>query len=346
LPVDPNALPASLAIVENAPYQQHRLDVTDPEELVEAIRGSRIDARLLGRRPGVSQLERVQLPRTCLDTLRVTSPLLATGEMPADCYTLVYVRECPEEGHEFNLATRHGSGYIGFYAPGGALDAFVPAGYANATLTIPKDLLLQELASRFPEAPAEWLGKGAGVCIPEPSRRRICGLLGARLDLDRADPGWLADHAVRRNFEDDLIGVFAEAMRGSWDHPRPTVSVLLQKRYGVLRLIRDHIADHRGAPLRLDALCEVSGMSRRGLEYLFKDHFGIGVNAFVRCQRLHGARKAICDSAPGPGVVKRIALEWGFWHLGRFAHDYQACFGESPSVTLSRQRRSGIIRAM
>jgi AraC-like DNA-binding protein len=326
--------------VENNPYQQHRLDVTDPEELVEAIRGSRIDACLLGRGAGVSQLERVQLPRTCLDTIRVTSPLLATGEMPADCYTLIYVNECPEEGHSFNFATRHGPGYMGFFAPGGVLDAFVPAGYANATLTIPKDLLLQELAIRFPEAPAEWLGKGAGLRIPEPSRRRIGCLLGARREIDRADSGWLAQNVARRHFEDELIGVFAESLLCSWDCSRATVSTLRQKRYGVLRLIRDYIADHRGAPLRLDALCEVSGMSRRGLEYLFKDHFGIGVNAFVRCQRLHGARRAICNSAPVPGVVKRIALEWGFWHLGRFAHDYQACFGESPSATLSRRRRS------
>jgi len=226
------------------------------------------------------------------------------------------------------------------------VDAFLPAGYANATLTIPKDLLLQELAIRFPEAPAEWLGKGAGLRIPEPSRHRIGSLLGRRLELDRTDPSWLAGSEACRHFEEDLIGAFAEALRGSWDLPHPTVTVQVRKRYGALRLIRDHIADHRGALLRLDALCEVSGMSRRGLEYLFKDHFGIGVNAFVRCQRLHGARRAIRDSAPEPGVVKRIALEWGFWHLGRFAHDYQACFGESPSATLSRQRRSATADVM
>lgn len=266
--------------------------------------------------------------------------------MPADCYTLIYVSECPEEGHSFNFATRHGSGYIGFFAPGGMLDAFVPAGYANATLTIPKDLLLSELAIRFPEAPAEWLRKGAGLRIPEPSMRRIGRLLGARHELDRTDPGWLAENEASRHFEEDMIGVFVEALRASWDRSHPTLSAPRQKRYGALRLVREHIADHRGDPLRLDALCEVAGMSRRGLEYLFKDHFGIGVNAFIRCQRLHGARRAICNSTPGPGVVKRIALEWGFWHLGRFAHDYQTCFGESPSATLCRQGRCGITEAM
>lgn len=325
---------ASLAIVENAPYQEHRLDVTDPEELVEAIRGSRIDACLLGRRPGVSQLERVQLPRTCLDTIRVTSPLLATGEMPADCHTIIYVKECPEEGHSFNFATRHGPGYIGFFAPGGVIDAFVPAGYANASLTIPKDLLLRTLAIRFPEIPAEWLGQGAGLRIPEQSSHRINCLLDGRMELDRSDPGWLAGDEARRHFEENLIGVLVEGMRDSWSCSHPAGSVLPRKRYKALRIIRNHIADHRGAPLRLDALCEVSGMSRRGMEYLFKDHFGIGVNAFVRCQRLNGARREILATDPGPGCVKRIALNWGFWHLGRFAAEYRRIFGENPAATL------------
>ncbi len=343
LPVDPKIRPSSLATMEIMPFQHQRLDVTDPEELVEAIRGSRIDACLLGRRPGVSQLERVQLPRTCLDTIRVTSPLLATGEMPADCYTLIYVTECPQAGHSFNFSTRHGPGYIGFFAPGGVIDAFVPADYANATLTIPKKLLLHELATRFPEMPADWLENGAGFAIPEPSRRRIGALLAARGKMDETDPGWLAEAMARRAFEEELIAVFMEALRETWSRPGGTASASLRKRYGALRRIRDHIADQRGTPLRLDELCAVSGMSRRGVEYLCKEVFGIGIHAFMRCHRLHGARRSILTSHPEPGLVKRTALEWGFWHLGRFSADYRSLFGEFPSETRS-VRRGGCSR--
>jgi hypothetical protein len=34
--------------------------------------------------------------------------------------------------------------------------------------------------------------------------------------------------------------------------------------------------------------------------------------------------------------VKSAALDHGFWHLGRFAHEYRNLFGERPSETLSR----------
>jgi len=39
--------------------------------------------------------------------------------------------------------------------------------------------------------------------------------------------------------------------------------------------------------------------------------------------------------------VKAIALSHGFWHLGQFARDYHALYGEPPSATLSQARIAG-----
>jgi AraC family ethanolamine operon transcriptional activator len=36
--------------------------------------------------------------------------------------------------------------------------------------------------------------------------------------------------------------------------------------------------------------------------------------------------------------VTLIAQRWGFFHLGRFAANYQRIFGEKPSHTLRRRR--------
>jgi AraC-like DNA-binding protein len=322
--------------MEHAGPHYHRLRVSDPEDFAEAIRGSHLTACLLARSPGMSQLERINLPHTCLDTASIASSFLFTGEMAADCFSLICVTACPLEGHSFNFSTRHRSGYIGLFRPGGEIDAFVPAGYASATLIIPRDLLLRELAARFPEIPPVWLVKGVGLAISAASQRRIDSLLQMRRELADASPGWLKDERRRASFEEELIELFVEALREKWSQPHPLTPAPRLKRYGALRKIRDHIADQRGRLLRLDDLCIASGMSRRGLEYLFKDHFGIGVNAFIRCQRLHGARRAIHDASPEPGVVKRVALEWGFWHLGRFSAEYRGLFGENPSDTVGR----------
>lgn len=282
-------------------------------------------------------MERVQLPRICLDTLRMTSPLLATGVMPDQCYTLIYVTECPQEGHSFNFSARHRAGYIGFFPPGGALDAFVPAGYENATLTIPKNVLLDELAKRFPEVPTAWLEHGVGLAVPEPSRSRIRALLKARKEIEEADSGWLANPMARQGFEDDLIDVFTEGLRDAWSRSQAVVNPGRFKRYGTMCRIRDHIAAELKSPIRVEDLCAISGMSRRGLEYVFKDCLGISVNSFVRSQRLHGVRRELLAADFVSAQVKKIALDWGFWHLGRFAAQYRQMFGENPLDTLRRK---------
>lgn len=332
--VDQLALSNSLAIMEVVNPCHFRLAVSDPEQFAEAIRGSRLEARLLAKASGVSQLERIHLPRTCFDTARISSPLLFSGEVAEDCFTLIFVTACPRDGHSFNFSTRHGTGYIAFFQPRAVLDAMTPAGYANATLTVPEKLFRQEIRHRFPEIPDEWLKRGAGLRIPDSANRKLALLLAGRREMDQSNSAWLADSMARIHFEEDLLEVFIDALREAHLAGTPPQSPLRLRRYEAMRRIRDHIADHRGSPLRINDLCQVSGMSRRGLEYAFKDLFGVPANAFVRGHRLHGVRRSLQASEPAPGRIKQVALEWGFWHLGHFTKNYRDLFGEPPSETV------------
>jgi AraC-like DNA-binding protein len=316
-----------------------QLTVADPEALAEAIRGSHIDACLLQSNPGLSMIERVHLPHSCFDRAYLSSPMLTSGQMAAECHTLIYVTACPRNGHSFNFSMKHGCGYMGLFAPGGVLDAMTPAGYANATLTIPVDWFQQQISRLSPDIPAAWLRLGHGFRVSESSRRRIDMVLEAREEMRRFDPGGMIDPSARVAFEQELLEAHLDALHENHLQRWNSASVSISRRYGALRRIRDHIASNRTTPIRLDDLCAAGGMSRRGLEYLFKDCLGIGVNAFVRCQRLHGARREIRISDPEPGRVKRIALDWGFWHLGRFAAEYRRMFGENPGDTLKRKSK-------
>ena len=46
------------------------------------------------------------------------------------------------------------------------------------------------------------------------------------------------------------------------------------------------------------------------------------------------ARRALRAADPRRTTVSAIALDCGFWELGRFAVAYRRTFGESPSDTL------------
>jgi len=48
-------------------------------------------------------------------------------------------------------------------------------------------------------------------------------------------------------------------------------------------------------------------------------------------------RRALREADPSSASVTAVGTRFGFWELGRFAVEYQALFGESPSATLHRE---------
>jgi AraC family ethanolamine operon transcriptional activator len=118
-------------------------------------------------------------------------------------------------------------------------------------------------------------------------------------------------------------------------------NVLLRRR--ALRVVRrarnfiDHALDSHQHPTIVD-VCRSTGVSQRNLQYCFLDALALTPVAYLRSARLHRARAELRDGATAGLTVGDVAARWGFWHLSKFAHDYQKLFGELPSETL-RQRR-------
>ncbi len=80
-------------------------------------------------------------------------------------------------------------------------------------------------------------------------------------------------------------------------------------------------------------LSRESGASVRTLRRGFQERFGVSPKAYLLAQRLGGARRDLRSADQRP-LVTDVANSWGFWHMGQFAADYRAMFGELPSQTL------------
>nr|WP_161556718.1 AraC family transcriptional regulator [Micromonospora acroterricola] len=145
----------------------------------------------------------------------------------------------------------------------------------------------------------------------------------------------LLDHPqVAARFEQALIGKLLLAHRHTCSdllaapahHPTPG------------RLVRracELIRDHHGEALTVGDVAEALRVSVRTLQDCFRRELGTTPTAYLRACRLDAAHRAL--QAAGPGVsVTTVALQHGFVHLGRFASDYRARFGESPSTALRR----------
>ena len=62
---------------------------------------------------------------------------------------------------------------------------------------------------------------------------------------------------------------------------------------------------------------------------MFRESLGIAPITYVRHHRMHGVRRVLLNVESRPGVVKNVALEWGFWHMGNFSAT-TANFSETP----------------
>ena len=141
------------------------MQVLDPEALAAAIHNANFQPCQISVRPSPSRIARVMCEEVCLDFAALGPAMLFSGTMPENCYTLVFVTDCPKKGRSFNFSVEHNDGYMGFFPPGGMLDAYTPEGYANATLTVPSSVFLTAVERLFPEIPDSILERGAGMRI-------------------------------------------------------------------------------------------------------------------------------------------------------------------------------------
>jgi len=308
----------------------------DPEMLRDAIRESRVEPCLLSATVSVSSLARLQCPSVALDFASLGPSLHFSGQMAEQCYTIIFVLDCPTPGHSLNFETEHTDGYIGFFPPGSLLDAATPSGYRNATLTIPADLFLAAVARQCPDLPESIFTRGAGMRVGPRAQARLRHQLATVKHALARDISSFSSRAALQLIERELLDVFLTALRDGCDDLVPPPPPRTGGRLRRMRQAREFITAHLHRPIYLDDLCAELGLTPRAVENLFRDLLGVSPITYLRHRRLHGARHALQRSSPRPGAVKQVALEWGHWHLGRFARDYRTLFGESPSETITR----------
>ena len=102
----------------------------------------------------------------------------------------------------------------------------------------------------------------------------------------------------------------------------------------------DWLRSHLSEPVDLDLLASVAGVRPRTLESHFRTFLGTTPLGWLRQTRLANARRTLERGDPD-ATVTSIAMASGFGQLGRFAAEYRAMFGETPSATLRRSRSLG-----
>jgi AraC-like DNA-binding protein len=107
---------------------------------------------------------------------------------------------------------------------------------------------------------------------------------------------------------------------------------------GFVRRAEDYMAHHAAEPLTVAAIASHTGVSVRSLYAGFQRYRGRSPMEHLRRLRMDQAHAELQAPSAADTTVTEVALRWGFGHLGQFAADYRARFGELPSQTLKRAR--------
>ncbi|SDH24526.1 helix-turn-helix domain-containing protein [Paraburkholderia phenazinium] len=124
-------------------------------------------------------------------------------------------------------------------------------------------------------------------------------------------------------------------LAGSWQTDDLPESRSKSDRYWIVMQARDYILANRNRPVSVPELCRQFHVSRRTLQYCFKETLGMTPMSYLRAIRLNGVRRDLSSPQDRlPKTVQGVAADWGFWHLSQFATDYRKLFGKLPSESL------------
>lgn len=108
-----------------------------------------------------------------------------------------------------------------------------------------------------------------------------------------------------------------------------------QRQTACMARIERLIDERREDPIGLQDLCEGAGLALRTAEAIIRNRTGMTALQYLQRRYLAFARESLLRAESGATVTK-IAMQNGFFHLGRFAGFYRSIYGETPSTTLLR----------
>ncbi|MEM8954472.1 MAG: helix-turn-helix domain-containing protein [Verrucomicrobiota bacterium] len=172
--------------------------------------------------------------------------------------------------------------------------------------------------------------------IQSPRKRNLSlRSLATRLTRAVKDKPELIEHApFQRDLEEHLVDCLLENIQAS--DPHRMARPLAKTRNRALKKALEVINDRAGDPVSVRDLERLCGTSGRTLRYAFEESFGLSPKQYLQTFRLNGVRRELSELAADSTKITDIANEWGFWHMGQFAHDYRRLFHELPSETLAR----------
>jgi AraC-like DNA-binding protein len=176
---------------------------------------------------------------------------------------------------------------------------------------------------------------------PRGALKHLHSLHAAAIRMVANRPQTLIDAEAAHGLEQQLIHGIVECLaRGSTD----TVTQSRRRHQAIMVHFERLLRDQADRAISITEMCATLGVSQRLLRGLCAQHLGMGPIGYDRLRRMSLVRRSLRRGDDLAPRVAEVARGYGFHSPGRFAVNYRAAFGESPSTTLRRRLLQPIVK--
>jgi AraC-like DNA-binding protein len=252
-------------------------------------------------------------------------------------WTLSIVLETTTRSRQHGIEVHPGSLVI--HRPNVEHDALYGRNFKVACISVRDEVLAKRFRQFDPRVQDALCRPWSVFEPPNDLRQETIKRFAEAAAIVQSDPEVRNSRQAVGKFEEELVLEFLSAIEEQF----PARSIRTDQRAAAMVRQIDRDAQ-RSLPISSSVaeLCAACEVPRRTLNRAFQTSLGIGPATYLRRVRLNGARRALQLRSAHSATVTNVALEFGFWHLGRFAEQYDKLFGESPHET--RRRANGGIR--
>lgn len=308
-------------------------EITDAETYSTMLRGAEVEVSQLEPGPLRGYHLRVGLPGGEISWIATNLPLRSRGHFPSGMWALTVVTGTASRSLQHGMEVRTGTQFL--HRPGADQDGVYGRDFSLVCLCVRDEVFIETLRGEFPEL-SDLMGRPWRVSEPSGAKRdELIARFEEAAVVLRTDAAVRRSSAAKSEMQDELLAIFFEALAdGVAQSPMQAVS----NAAALVRLAEEYAGSMGSIPSCVRDLCIGCGVPRRTLSHAFHQVLGMGPATYLRRLRLNQVRRLLRQTPAENrlATVTEVALEHGFWHLGRFSSQYRELFGESPNESLRR----------
>ncbi len=132
----------------------------------------------------------------------------------------------------------------------------------------------------------------------------------------------------------NMATIVSALVEGRIGYPKNTPRIMIDESLRTIKCAREIIETNLSETIPIGDICKNCAVSCSKLERIFRRELAMTPTQYILVRRLEAVNRVLAKPLSTHDSIGRIAMDFGFNHLGRFAGAYRSHFGELPSQTV------------